>query len=80
MEQSFSYSISDPEGQTIGYLLINELPLFQIKIVHLYNLDKAFPHVFNDFSMDTDLYNIVKELLVRSGNHRSFLISERKDL
>jgi hypothetical protein len=80
MENSLTYLITDSEGKEIGHLMINELPVFQIKIVHLYNLDKRFPHVFDGFPFEQDVYKIAHELLLKSGNKKSFQLSEGMNL
>jgi hypothetical protein len=80
MENALTYRITNSDGKEIGYLMINELPLFQTKIVHLYNLDKSFPHVFDGFPFDQDIYRIAHELLLKSGNKKSFQLSEGMSL
>jgi hypothetical protein len=80
MENSLTYTLTDSDGKAIGHLMINELPVFQTKIVHLYNLDKRFPHVFDSFSFDKEIHKIASELLLKSGNRKSFQLSEGTNL
>jgi hypothetical protein len=80
MENSFTYLITDSDGKEIGHLITTELLVFQIKIAHLYNLDKNFPHVFDGFPFDQDIHKIAHELLLKSGNRTSFQLSEGMNL
>jgi hypothetical protein len=76
MGNSYNYSLKDLDGLDIGHLLIVELPELQIKVAHLYNLDIALPHVFDNFPYDRDFLSIAKELLMKSGNDKPFQIEQ----
>jgi hypothetical protein len=80
MRNSYNYCVRNSEGKNIGHLLINELPEFQIKGAHFYDLDTALPHVFDNFPFNKDYLQIAEELITRAGKTKPFHLVEGLNL
>ncbi|MFL5730535.1 MAG: hypothetical protein ACJ75J_13700 [Cytophagaceae bacterium] len=80
MGKSYNYRLKGVDGKDLGHLLINEIPQLNVKIAHLYNFDDAHPDVLENFALDKDYISIAKELLLKTGNDRPFLIVEGLNL